>query len=81
MINEANQRENILLQITQTQAYITLWQTEIVSGHYKSRNVFHGINGPKFTDEELLKDAMETLHRHVNRLRELVDAAMLPVDM
>jgi hypothetical protein len=83
MRNDANYRHNLELQVKVAQAYITLWQTEINSGFYKTRQMYHGtkpVDSAKFTEEELLKDSVQTLHRHVDRLRELTEELMLPVD-
>jgi hypothetical protein len=72
-------RENILLQIEMTKAYIALWQTRILSGECKQRNMYHYVNGAetRMTDDELVKEAVDTMTRHVNRLGELTQMAMV----
>lgn len=44
------------------------WLASAQSGHYKQRQIFHGpitSDGPEFTDEEKLADAMATALRHI----------------
>lgn len=68
--------EIIKLQIVQTQAQITLWQTKILSGAYKFRQLSHGTytNNVPFTDEEKLKDSIRILEVQVDRLYTLTEA-------
>ena len=80
MISEENRRENILLQIRMVEGYIALWQTKIVSGAYKFDKATR-FSGEEFSEEEKLKGAMVVLQSHTNRLYELIEAAMLPVEI
>ncbi len=53
------------------------WMTSATSGHYKQRQIFHGTltnNGPEFTDEEKLADAMATAMRHIQNASEFSEA-------
>jgi hypothetical protein len=60
-------------QIIQRQAYITLWSTNILSGAYKNRKLYHGTSGPEMTDDEKLAEAMSTLQQHVVILGEAIE--------
>jgi len=64
-------------QMEVTKGYIAYFHARIVSGAYKERvgHVFHGTLGENpFTEEEVLQDEIETMHRHIKRLKELIDA-------
>lgn len=63
-------------QIEATKARITYWQTSIVSGHYKTRKIYHGtaIDPSKLlTQEELLTDAMSILESHMRFMGDLIE--------
>jgi hypothetical protein len=61
-------------QIVERQALITLYQTRILSGVYKNRKVYHGVNFKHpFTDEEKLDDEINILEKHVEILHRLVE--------
>jgi hypothetical protein len=62
-------------QILQKQCLVMLWHAEVVSGGYKLKQLHHG-NGVAFTEEEKLKDAINTLTRHIHQMSEMID--MLP---
>jgi hypothetical protein len=49
------------------------WMTLANTGLAKNRKLHHGTEGPELTDEEKMQDAMETAHRHLHTMRELVD--------
>lgn len=55
------------------QAYVTYFDARIRSGVYKKRKVQHGIDGPYYTEEELLEDELRTMHRHIQLMNELSD--------
>lgn len=58
------------------------WQTLILSGAYKQRKMYRlaepdnpGEPSKKipYTEDELLKDAMDTMARHIHRMNDLAD--------
>jgi hypothetical protein len=48
--------------------------TSVTSGHYKQRKIFHGTDGPEFTDDEKLANAMATAQRHINLAAEFSES-------
>jgi hypothetical protein len=65
-------------QLEQTKAYIVLWQTEILSGAYKQKQLFKGgasTAGPEtaFTDDEKLKHCMDILRGHISKVYEITE--------
>jgi hypothetical protein len=57
------------------QAYVTYFQTRIQTGVYKTRKRYHGgFDGPLFTEEELLADEIQVMHRHIQLMQECIDA-------
>jgi hypothetical protein len=68
------QLEVLKAQITVAQSYVTYYDARIRTGVYKSRKVHHGgFDGPLLTEEELLKDEIQTMHRHIHRMNDLID--------
>jgi hypothetical protein len=53
--------------------HLLVWHASIVSGAYKQRRVFHGTQGPEFTEGEKLADAMATIKRHAELLDEIAE--------
>lgn len=47
--------------------YLAMASTGIAT----SKAIFHGTNGPEFTDDEKILDAMETAERHIRLVEEL----------
>lgn len=66
-------------QILYLNALIMAKHATIISGAYKSRKVYHGI-GMKpeniFTEEELLQDELQAMHRQIDWLNDAI--ALLP---
>ena len=65
-------------QLELTKSHIVLWQTDILSGAYKQKQIFHGgasTMGPEtaLTDEEKLKHCMDILRSHVTRVYEITE--------
>jgi hypothetical protein len=65
-------------QLEQTKAYIVLWQTEILSGAYKQKQLFKGgasTAGPEtaMTDDEKLKHCMDILKGHVSNMYKITE--------
>ena len=77
-------KENLRLQMQETQARITYWSTLINSGAYKQRPLEqavgytpeNGLSWRDCTDEEKLQSSMSSLHARVNRLAEQVEWLM-----
>jgi len=44
-----------------------------VTGITKKREIWHGTNGPIFTDDEKVQDSMETARTHLHNMSELID--------
>jgi len=64
-------------QLAVEQAYITYFDARIRTGAYKDRIVHHGgFDGPRFTEEELLKSELGYMHNHIRRMNEIVEAMM-----
>lgn len=56
-----------LAKVKQWQLRAEMYRVRIENGAYKSRIVHHGgINGPLFTEEELLQDEIATMNRHIH---------------
>lgn len=63
-----------LLSVKQSQLRADYYKVRIESGVYKNRIVNHGsINGPLFSDEELLRDEIATMNRHIQNAEEKMD--------
>ena len=66
-------------ELKREEAYVTWFHARIVSGYYKQRlgNVWHGAGEKKpenlFTEEELLKDEIDTMNRHIQKMNEVLD--------
>lgn len=78
-------------QMAVEQAYITYFQVRIQSGVYKTRirhktseaSMINGVwtfTGPLCSEQELLEDEINTMHRHIKRMNDLVDAISLAVE-
>ena len=60
-------------QLAVRQAYVTYYDARIRSGVYKTRKVQRGIDGPYYTEQELLEDEMRTMLRHIHLMNEIAD--------
>lgn len=72
----SNRAHILQAQIEQTKTHITYWNASIVSGHYKLRSISVRDEQGKsryLSEVELLRDAMNTLKRHVDHLNKLSD--------
>ena len=49
------------------------WIASAQTGACKSRKLYHGLNGPEFTDEEKVQEALDTAQRHIHSFRESYD--------
>lgn len=54
------------------------WQAQILTGAYKGRKKERGDSTSptgwrQLTEEELLKDSLDTMQRHIHRMSELAD--------
>jgi len=62
-------------------AYVAYFQARIQSGAYKARvgHAWRGLSTEQtpLTLDEILDDELETMHRHIDRMNELLEA-MLP---
>ncbi len=58
-------------QIEVTKAYVLYWHTMIVSGAYKNRSISR--DGRYLTEPELLREALDTMKRHIHILNEHTD--------
>lgn len=50
------------------------WIAAATNGHCLSRELYHGSDGPAFTDAEKIADAMEIAQTHLRRICLWVDA-------
>lgn len=63
-----------LLSVKQSQLRADYYKVRIESGVYKDRVVHHGSsNGPLFSEEELLKDEVATMQRHIQIAEEKME--------
>ena len=46
------------------------WLVSAQTGHYKQRKLYHGLNGPEFTDEEKLDNCMNTAQLHLDHYHQ-----------
>lgn len=46
------------------------------TGQAKKLKLFHGINGPEFTDDEKIAHAIEIAHNHIKLIEELSEKLM-----
>ncbi len=53
--------------------YAQYWIAMATTGAATKRKLFHGTQGPEFTDEEKIEEAMNTALNHIQRMNELVD--------
>lgn len=58
---------HIQAQMKQAELYAQYWIASATTGATCSRKLFHGINGPEFTDVEKKAEALETALRHISR--------------
>ena len=63
-------------------AYVQYFQARIVSGVYKTREVYHGGYGDpnrvRLSEQELLEDELNTMHAHIRRMNEIIE--VMPTD-
>ena len=59
--------------IALSQAWASHWQAMAVSGVAKNRILFHGMEGPEFTDDEKTEEALQTSATHLLRMFELIN--------
>ena len=55
------------------EVYASYWIALATTGVAKNRRLYHGTQGPEFTDDEKVEEAMQTAHTHITRMRELMD--------
>jgi len=55
------------------EVYANYWIALATTGAAKNRRLYHGTQGPEFTDDEKVEEAMKTAHTHISRMRELMD--------
>ena len=65
-INEIAKR-----QMEQHRMYADWWIAAALNGHCLSRKLMHGSDGPEFSDQEKIEDAMKTAERHIEIYREI----------
>ena len=68
--NRNNEVKIIETQMKEKELRIIWWNARIVSGECKSRKLYHGAGG-EFTDEEKVRDAVETMDRFIIHYSEL----------
>ncbi len=56
-----------------SQGWALYWQAMAVSGAVKSKKIYHGTEGPEFTDDEKVEDAMATSTVHLIKMFELIN--------
>ncbi len=49
------------------------WMASAITGECKSRVLSHGTLGPEFTDDEKVKDAMDTAARQIDLMKEAIE--------
>lgn len=59
-------------QMKQRELYVMYWQTIILSGQYKKRQLEH-FDHTAFTDEEKLDDAVGIMNNHLQIFNDLLD--------
>lgn len=67
-------RENILAQIESSKAYMVYWQTMILSGAYKNRDIT--CCDKQLSDTEKLENAIAILKQHADNIREFTEGYM-----
>jgi hypothetical protein len=60
-------------EIAMCQTWSTYWQAMAVTRVATNRKIYHGTNGPEFTDQEKIEEALQTSLHHLHRMRELID--------
>lgn len=74
MSREAKIRESQQALLIVLQTRVIFQQTKILSGAYKTREVYHGCQCTpenRLTEEELLKEEINTMKRHIERMQEI----------
>lgn len=71
--NPAQVLANLAGLIAMRQSYVIYYQTRILAGVYKDRQVVRG-DGTKLSEEELLEDEMQTMLQHIRIIADLTDA-------
>jgi hypothetical protein len=69
------------LQLTAEQAWVAYWQAVVTTGYYKfskserpeGQNPDGSFKWRPSTEDEKLRDAMGSLHAHVDRIQDLTD--------
>lgn len=49
------------------------WMASAITGECKSRSISHGTAGPEFSDDEKVKDAMDTAARQIDLMKEAIE--------
>lgn len=62
-------KDAVMAQMMIHQAYVTHFQTRILSGAYKSRTV----QGRLMTESQLLHDELETQLNHIKRMNDCME--------
>jgi hypothetical protein len=60
-------------QLEQRKLFAEFFIASALTGHAKQRKIFHGVDGPEFTDEEKINEAMNTARRHIEIFGELME--------
>jgi hypothetical protein len=55
------------------EVYANYWMAMAMSGVGRHRAIYHGTNGPEFTDKEKDSECMATANTHIENMRELMD--------
>jgi hypothetical protein len=53
--------------------YAQYWIAEATTGVCLNRRLYHGFEGPEYTNEEKVAESMETAKRHIERMAALID--------
>lgn len=62
------------LQIEERKMMALWWLTSCQTGYYRRAKIFQG--DKELTDEQKLRDAMETAMRHIHLMREMIENEM-----
>ena len=74
MINNEQQIEILKQRIEVSKLYANYWLTMASTGEAKNRSLFHGaFDGPPFSDEEKIRDAIETAHTHIQNINDYIE--------
>lgn len=70
-----NEKINLLNdEIEERKMQALWWMASAISGECQSRDLRHGMFGEKFTEAEKTKNAMETAARHIDLMKETMEA-------